>query len=265
MTPSCGSVRRSTESAQKAQCQNRAHGILSNSLTRSYVVRGPHRRNRCQPGRMPAYRSRSNESHLNAFDLIIGSDGVHSNTWNLVFANDAESLRPLGVVLSQAISQVLRDQGSDACSRWFSCSAHATLTANEQRPSRTLRRCDRANSRRDAFARLPSPGSRDDDPGIEPGVHRWFGRECWTTGDRSEFSFRRRRHAVDRQCLSAAPERAAFARRSRGRPLWAPSSPDRRRSAVRHRVFGLRGGADACLVAACALRAGRERRHADAK
>jgi hypothetical protein len=64
------------------------------------------------------------------------------------------------------------------------------LLANEQRPSRSLRRRDRANSRRGAFARVPSPRYRDDDPDIELGVHRWFGRECRATGDRSLYELR---------------------------------------------------------------------------
>src|SRR6266404_7446012 len=50
-----------------------------------------------------------------------------------------------------------QEQGAYACSRWSHWGAHPTLPANEQRPSRSLRRRDRANSRRDAFARVPSP------------------------------------------------------------------------------------------------------------
>lgn len=139
------------------------------------------------------------------------------------------------------------------------------MTANEQRPSRSLRRRDRANSRRDAYACVPSPRYRDDDHGIEPGVHRWFGRECWSTGDRSELSCGRHRPAVGRQCLFASLGRAPFAGRSSGRPIRPPSSLDRRRSAVRHRFSGLRGGTDPYPVAVCSVRAGCERRNADAK
>jgi hypothetical protein len=148
---------------------------------------------------------------------------------------------------------------------WFCRGEGPTLTANEQRPSRSLRRRDRENSRRDAFTPVPSPRCRDDDPGIQPGVHRWFGRECWATGDRSDLSCGRHRPAVGRQYLFASLERAPFAGRSSGRPVRPPSSLDHGRFAVRHRVSGLRGGADPYLVAACSFRAGRERRHADAK
>ena len=45
MMPSCGGVRRSTESDQKAQCQDRTRCIFPIDQPRSYVVRGPHRRN----------------------------------------------------------------------------------------------------------------------------------------------------------------------------------------------------------------------------
>ena len=165
----------------------------------------------------------------------------------------------------QASNCWCRRQGGYACSRWFRWGAHPTLPANEQRPSRSWRRRDRANSRRDAFARVPSPRYRDDDYSIELGVHRWFGRECWATGDRSELSSGRHRPAVGRQCLSASLERVPFAGRSSGRPVRPPSSLDRGRSAVWHCFSGLRGGTDPYPVAACSVRAGCERRNADAK
>jgi hypothetical protein len=165
----------------------------------------------------------------------------------------------------QASNCWCREQRGYACSRWFPQGAHPTLTANEQCPSRSRRRCDRANSPREAVACVPSPRDRDDDPGIELGVHRRFGRECWNTGDRSEFSCGRHRPAVGRQCLFTSLKRATFAGRSSGRPVRAPSSLDRGRSAVRHRLSGVRGGADPYPVAACSLRAGCERRDADAK
>src|ERR1700730_4735784 len=165
----------------------------------------------------------------------------------------------------QASNCWCREQGGYACSRWFCRGARPTLTANEQRPSRSWRRRDRANGPRDALACVPSPRYRDDDHGIELGVHRWFGRECWATGDRSELSCGRHRPAMGRQCLFASLERAPFAGRSSGRPVRPPSSLDRGRSAVRHRFSNLRGGADPYPLPACSVRAGCERRHTDAK
>ncbi len=44
MMPACGGIRRSTESDQKALCQDRTHCIFPINQPRSYVVRGPHRR-----------------------------------------------------------------------------------------------------------------------------------------------------------------------------------------------------------------------------
>ena len=71
--------------------------------------------------------------------------------------------------------------------------------------------------------------------------------------------------AVGRQRLFASLERAPFAGWSSGRPVWPPSSLDRGSSAVWHCFSGLRGGADPYPVAACSVRAGCERRNADAK
>src|SRR6185369_3018695 len=105
----------------------------------------------------------------------------------------------------------------------------------------------------------------DDDPGFEPGIHRWFRRECRSSSDKLDIRCWREPATVGRQCLPVAAQRSPSSRWRCRRHLWSTKGLDYRCDPVRVVIRGMRNGAKRRNPVDGALGSRRERRFIDAE